>query len=1172
MASGMLQYLSSDALDITSQTCLLTVGFGFLSHCLAGEEWKDIVMEYGFLVALLAVGRSAFYCYNMLSPSGASTTNAAKSADFISSYSQHVTGMVTLGGAFVLMSLTNRYGLIATAYLVIGYTSTSLLRDSATPLSSKYGVGSDFECHNLSWNRGMQGTAAFPPFLSEANNNGLQPKNDAKLSMYIFSVSALLSGLLFSEDKLVSKPAFRPFSSICTACFILSAMYIATNQRLFHRRASAVGRAVSSIIYMCTVAFNGISVLLMPILDYFPSLRFWDDLPTHPTDRAVNLRADVGEKDLLLDLFNKLTGESDGRPIEIYNGPIPSTFVIMCSGNEADARVAFSKCLQWRQTYSVSKLIDTPQHDFFEILQMSPHAIHGMSLDGCQIIYECLNKCQNRELQRRGLTPEKLIRHYMMRNEFIFRRLYNNQDLLEIATEGYKGVSAYPHLQPGFNGGPSGAGGGKGSGQHALPPGATFDYKDGEEWQRRGGVFTYCPQRLMTIVDVKDISASDITTDAISFMRQSGEIMDKYYPEIVERLVIVNAPSWFWTIWRMVSRVLPESVQKKVQIFNDINGLDKFIAKDQRPVEYGGTDPRKLGESDEHKAWLSMADVWEANTGVHILRFHEIEEANARAAAEAAKPRSRTRTRSSGLLRTRSASLVTANDTSKLAATNSSSTKGTEEQKSGWAGWWRARFGGSSVAYMADENRYFFDPETKRWTQETQEEEHDEEESLLDDRSGWLEPGPRMSDYQHKGRIPEPGLRDQLKSSQYSQEKLEEHGLVLAIQAAHVASNMGRSTVSSPRASSKYSNRGNNGALSGLPGSTGMNSPGRSKSRISTNTSGDSESTYSAPFGTATGSAFGSEITIQYPSLHEYFEHQALSKVSYLCCSLFFLSGTILSGLICAIPVWLMSPASIGGKGYSVLDLAVVFACAGLLALQGHVQFRWRLRRVAQVSPVRALRISAGALTFFLLLLSSIGSEAEWFGVAKSAFKPASTMLAVPLPAVLLLLTAWAAQYLRQAAECLYLLSRQRLRDFESSHSSSDEMTAEATGDITEPEFDLQPYLVATLAEILGPLVFSWLLVFTHGWALPYPMDSGFFIVTCACVTCLFYAISLLLALQFVGDFGFIPDDPVHAAGIGALGDIYLLLGRSAQSSASTFVGARLFTLNLKITTEVKEV
>ena len=36
--------------------------------------------------------------------------------------------------------------------------------------------------------------------------------------------------------------------------------------------------------------------------------------------------------------------------------------------------------------------------------------------------------------------------------------------------------------------------------------------------------------KMMTVLDVKGVSVSDITTDVISFIKQSTEIMDNYYP------------------------------------------------------------------------------------------------------------------------------------------------------------------------------------------------------------------------------------------------------------------------------------------------------------------------------------------------------------------------------------------------------------------------------------------------------------------------------------------------------------------------------------------------------------------------------------------------------------------------------------------------------------------
>ena len=57
----------------------------------------------------------------------------------------------------------------------------------------------------------------------------------------------------------------------------------------------------------------------------------------------------------------------------------------------------------------------------------------------------------------------------------------------------------------------------------------------------------------------------------------------------MKRLVIINTPRWFSTIWLGIARVLPESVRRKVDILSNVSQLDKYIDHSQRPSIYGGT-------------------------------------------------------------------------------------------------------------------------------------------------------------------------------------------------------------------------------------------------------------------------------------------------------------------------------------------------------------------------------------------------------------------------------------------------------------------------------------------------------------------------------------------------------------------------------------------------------
>ena len=56
------------------------------------------------------------------------------------------------------------------------------------------------------------------------------------------------------------------------------------------------------------------------------------------------------------------------------------------------------------------------------------------------------------------------------------------------------------------------------------------------------------------------------------------------------RLVIVNSPRWFSSIWTVIARALPEAVQKKIDILYDSNGLSKYIDPSQIPANYGKED------------------------------------------------------------------------------------------------------------------------------------------------------------------------------------------------------------------------------------------------------------------------------------------------------------------------------------------------------------------------------------------------------------------------------------------------------------------------------------------------------------------------------------------------------------------------------------------------------
>lgn len=228
-------------------------------------------------------------------------------------------------------------------------------------------------------------------------------------------------------------------------------------------------------------------------------------------------------------------------------------------GNLAAAKKAYAKRLEWRRKSDVDNILQRPQKHIDLIMKCYPHGLHGRSKDGCLVVYELIGQGNSRELIGGGATPDDLLWHFNFRNEHIFKHLrtYNNNGVLSCVRS-------------------------EGSQDEGVPV-----------------------ERLMTIIDVKGIKISDISSDVLSFMQKSSEVIDSYYPPgMVARLVICNAPIWFSSAWGMIAKVLPESVNNKVITVGRLSDLDKFIDPSQRPVNYGGTDPNPLGQSPDHLSFL----------------------------------------------------------------------------------------------------------------------------------------------------------------------------------------------------------------------------------------------------------------------------------------------------------------------------------------------------------------------------------------------------------------------------------------------------------------------------------------------------------------------------------------------------------------------------------------
>ena len=546
--------------------------------------------------------------------------------------------------------------------------------------------------------------------------------------------------------------------------------------------------------------------------------------------------------------------------------------------------------------------------------------------------------------------------------------------------------------------------------------------------------------------------------------------------------MIVNSPSWFSSIWVGIARVLPAAVKQKVDILPDVSQLDKYIHSSQRPVAYGGSGV-DLGQAEEHLAFLRLPEIW---TRPNPISKADNGESNLSASGDGSSQRT-------------------------YRAVDISQAKGHRTD----GGLWRwLRMGGSqpNPAFLGEKNRYHFNASTQSWDLDLSAEEPDEE-AMAESRSK-----PRGSSPSASPKSPA--------TSPSSSYDLEEHQLVLAIQAAHLAAGLGRS--------SAVMGTSGGGSGGGGMGATGPASD--SNSGKAGGSSGVGSIVFSDPSLSADRSPFTAMNIAADPSNSS---SSGASKPSahvfLLVCGLYILCSTVQSALLTLLPVWLSSGRAVGGAGLSVQDLCLCLSGAALLALNAQVFFSHRFEHILRASPLRTLRIGAGLLIIAMLGLhpcaaffsatspetspkltslsspwslsvnldlSSSHSQALNSSLGRGLSAEEQRLLALPSLAVLLCLAVCASHICRRSSGVLFHVV------LSSSFSSPWALRV----------------VVSSFCSISGCLGSAAVHCAVSSLGLPYPMDCGFFLFLGSAVVLSVYIASIFLCVQFRGDYGLMGD------------------------------------------------
>ena len=420
-----------------------------------------------------------------------------------------------LNAAFLIMAalhmgvaITTRFSVHIALYFMIGLTASRI---------------------GASQNDGYKGSGRNQTHNSIFAASEIETEVHAKRKISLFMFSTLLSSLLYNTaDASISFPAFYTssfFSILILAILLLNTI---SDRSLLRRiygyftcrktvipRFSQIGKSKSGLEIFSNYKYR----LLGMYLTYCNkvTLLTLSNVMIIFTYNLILYVAGISGQNSPSKFRKKYSEESiecSSQDIEVEDVQVPKNFLTMHYDNMTKAKKSYEKSLIWRKDNKVDRILVTHQNHFHEILSLYPHALHRFSIDGCAVAYELLGRAKLAEMKAKGITPEHLTWHFLLRNELLFQKYLH--DGIHTSNELHDNDRNHNSDHRETNNNSSSSSSSNNKRMKNIPQGIASDVPP--------------MGRMMTVLDVKGVSMSDITSDVISFIRQSSEIMDNYYP------------------------------------------------------------------------------------------------------------------------------------------------------------------------------------------------------------------------------------------------------------------------------------------------------------------------------------------------------------------------------------------------------------------------------------------------------------------------------------------------------------------------------------------------------------------------------------------------------------------------------------------------------------------
>jgi len=98
--------------------------------------------------------------------------------------------------------------------------------------------------------------------------------------------------------------------------------------------------------------------------------------------------------------------------------------------------------------------------------------------------------------------------------------------------------------------------------------------------------------KILNIIDASHIKLTELKGNKLEMFKFISSLSQNHYPERASVIMVVNAPSWFSILFRLIKPFINETTQKKIRVYNNketFEGLLEFLDLDRIPEIYGGT-------------------------------------------------------------------------------------------------------------------------------------------------------------------------------------------------------------------------------------------------------------------------------------------------------------------------------------------------------------------------------------------------------------------------------------------------------------------------------------------------------------------------------------------------------------------------------------------------------